>query len=81
MQSLHITTETVSSNPAHDEVYSIQLDVITFVSDLWQVGGFLPALRFPPQIKLAIHDITEILLQANSLVKYLSKYYQLDILI
>jgi hypothetical protein len=25
---------------------------IKFVSDLQQVGGFLPALRFPPPIKL-----------------------------
>jgi hypothetical protein len=31
----------VSSNPAHGEVYSIQLNVIKFVSDLRQVGGFL----------------------------------------
>jgi hypothetical protein len=26
--------------------------VIKFVSDLWQVSGFLRVLRFPPQIKL-----------------------------
>jgi hypothetical protein len=31
------------------EVYSVQHYVIKFVSDLWQVGGFL---RFPPPIKL-----------------------------
>ena len=42
----------VSSNPFHGEVYSIQLYVIKFVSDLLQVGGFLRVLRFPPQIKL-----------------------------
>jgi hypothetical protein len=23
-----------------------------FVSDLWQVGGFLRVLQFPPQVKL-----------------------------
>jgi hypothetical protein len=35
------------------EVYSIQHhDVIKFVSDLRQVGGFLWVLRFPPPIKL-----------------------------
>jgi hypothetical protein len=41
MQSVSITTNVVSSNPAHGEVYSIQLYVIKFVSDLWEVGGFL----------------------------------------
>ena len=41
MQSVTITTTVVSSNPAHGEVYSIQhYAMITFVSDLWQVGGF-----------------------------------------
>jgi hypothetical protein len=29
-------------------------DVYQFVSDLWQVGGFLRALRFPPPIKQTI---------------------------
>jgi hypothetical protein len=36
-----ITTKIVSSNPVHGEVYSIQHYVIKFVSDLWQVSGFL----------------------------------------
>jgi hypothetical protein len=39
----------VSSYPVHGEVYSIQHYVIKFVSDLWQVVGFL---QFPPPIKL-----------------------------
>jgi len=30
----------------------VQHYVIKFVSDLWQVGGFLRVLRFPPPIKL-----------------------------
>jgi hypothetical protein len=30
----------VSSNPVHDEVYSIEQYVIKFVSDLRRVGGF-----------------------------------------
>jgi len=47
------STTVVSSNPAHGEVYSIQLYVIKFVSDLRQVGGFLRVLQFPPQIKLS----------------------------
>jgi len=53
VQSVPITTKVVSSNPVHAEMYSIQHYVIKFVSDLWQVGGFFRALRFPPPIKLA----------------------------
>jgi hypothetical protein len=52
MQSVPITTNVVSLNPAHGEVYSIQDYVIKFVSDLQQVGGFFLALPFPPPIKL-----------------------------
>ena len=32
------------------------------VSDLLQVDDFFRILRFPPPIKLTVHDITEILL-------------------
>jgi hypothetical protein len=53
-----ITTKVVSSNPAHDEVYSIQHYVIKFVIDLQQDGGFPWVLLFPPPIKL-YNDITE----------------------
>ena len=41
MQSEPITIKVVISNPVHGGVYSIQHDVIKFVSDLRQVGGFL----------------------------------------
>ena len=37
----------VNSNPAHEEVYTIQHYVIMFVSNLRQVGGLLWVLRFP----------------------------------
>ena len=37
--------------------------MIKFVSDLWQVGGFLWVLRFPPPNKTDHRDITEILLK------------------
>ena len=47
MQSLPITTKVVSSNPVRGEVYSIQHDVIKFVSDLRQVGGFHRVLKVP----------------------------------
>ena len=51
MQSVPVTTNVVSSNRAHGEVYSIQhyvIKLIKFVSDLRRVGGFLRVLRFPP---------------------------------
>ena len=60
MQWVLITTEVVSSYPAHGKVCSIQHYVIQFISDLRQVGGFL---RFPPLKKIDRHDITEILLK------------------
>jgi hypothetical protein len=52
VKSVPIVTKFVSSNPVHGEVYSIQHYLITFVSDLRQVGGFPRVLRFPPPIKL-----------------------------
>ena len=52
VQSVHITTNVVSSNPAHGEVYSIQHYVIKLVSDLRKVGGFFRVLQFPQSIKL-----------------------------
>ena len=50
--SISITTEVVSSNPVHGEVFSIQHYVIKFVNDLWQVSGFIRIFRFPPPIKI-----------------------------
>ena len=61
MQSVPITTDVVSSTPEHGEVYLIQHYVIKFVSDLRQVSDFLRVLRFPQQIRIVRHDITEIL--------------------
>ena len=55
-----INTDDVSSNPPYGEVYSIQLKMIKFVSDLGYVGVFL---RFPPPIKVTITIFNEILLR------------------
>jgi len=52
MQSVSITPNVVSTNPAQGEVYSIQHYVIKFVSGLRKVDGFLRVLRFPPPMKL-----------------------------
>ena len=53
------TTCVISLNPVHGEVYSIHY-VIKFVSDLWQIGGFLqviiPDITFR-LIKLDDHDV------------------------
>jgi len=51
MQSMPITTNVVSLNPAHGEVYSIQHYVKKFVSNLQQLGCFLRVVQFPPPIK------------------------------
>ena len=42
-----------------------EINVIKFVKDLWQAGGFLRLLRFPPPIKLTtmIYPVTEIMLK------------------
>jgi hypothetical protein len=48
----------VSSNPNHGVVHSIQQYVVKIISDLRQVGGFLPSTN-----KTDSHDITEILLK------------------
>jgi hypothetical protein len=53
VQSWAITSNVVISKKcAHGKVYLILHSVIKFVSDLWQVGGFLWVLWFPPPIKL-----------------------------
>ena len=57
-----ITTNVVSLNFVHGEVYSIYY-VIKFVSDLRQVGCFLRVIRFPAPIKLIVYDKIEILLK------------------
>jgi hypothetical protein len=46
VQSVPITTKVVSLNVAQ----AIKHCVIKFVSDLWQVGGFLQVFRFLPPI-------------------------------
>ena len=54
MQSVPITTEVVSSNPAHGEVYSMQHYVKMLVSDFRQVGGYILVLGFYTPIKVRV---------------------------
>jgi len=58
-----ITTNVVSTNPAHDEVYAKQHYVIKFASNLLQVCGFLRVLWFHSTNETDHHHITEILLK------------------
>jgi hypothetical protein len=60
IESVPIATNVASSNPTHDEVYSIQRYVIKCVIDLRQVGGFL---RVSFTNKTDPHDIPEELLK------------------
>jgi hypothetical protein len=57
MQSVHITTKIVSSNPVHDEVYSIQQYVTKLVID------FSPGTPVSSTNNNDRYDITEILLK------------------
>ena len=61
MQSVPITTKVVNYNPVHDEVHSIQHQVIKFVSDVPQVGGFHWILRCHP----STNNIAKILLKVT----------------
>ena len=45
------------------QAYSIQQYVRKFVSDLWQVGGFLKGTPVSTTNRTDSHDITEILLK------------------
>ena len=59
-----MTTKVVSSSLVHDVVYSIQLYVIKFISDLRQVSGFL-RYYVSSTNKTDSHDIAEILLKVT----------------
>ena len=63
VQSVPITTKVVSSNPLHDEMYSIQHYVIKFVSDMRKVGSFSTVTSVSFTNKTDRHDISEILLK------------------
>ena len=51
IQSVPITTNVMSSNSVHGNVYLVQNYVIKFVSDLRQIICYLRVLRFPLPIK------------------------------
>ena len=58
---MHITIKVVSPNPAHGRVYSIQLYVIKFVSDFWQVVGFPTSTLVSSTNKTDSNNIARIL--------------------
>jgi hypothetical protein len=62
-QSVLMTSNVVSSNPANGDVYSIENYMIKFVSDLRQVGGFLRVTPVSLANKTDRHDIIKSLLK------------------
>ena len=62
MQSVPITTKVVSSNPTHDEVYSIQLYVIKFRCDFTAGRWCSPGTTISSSNKTD-HNIAEIVLK------------------
>ena len=63
MQSLPITTKVVSSNPVHDEVYSIQHLCDKVCQWLTTCRWFSPGIPVSSTNKTDCHVITEILLK------------------
>ena len=63
VQSVPITTEVVSSNPVHGEVYSIQHYVIKFCQWLVTDRRFSLGTMVSSSNKTDRHDITEVLLK------------------
>jgi len=63
VQSVPITTNVVSSIPAHGEVYLIKHYVIKFVIDLRQVDDFFPGTPVSSTNNTDRYDITEIYLK------------------
>ena len=53
------TTCAISVYHSHGKLYTIQLYVITFVNDLWQVGDFLRILRFPDKVLILYYNKTD----------------------
>jgi hypothetical protein len=77
VQSVPITTKLVSSNPVHGKVYSIQLYVIKFVSDLWQVGGLLRILDHEgPKKEYKLYNMLVILVFVNLTNVIVTFYFQ-----
>jgi hypothetical protein len=57
------STDVMSSNAIHWEMYTIQHCVIKFVSYLWQIVFFFPSTPVSFTNKTDRHDIAEILLK------------------
>jgi hypothetical protein len=55
----------VNSNPAHARYTRNNINVIKFLSDLLQIGGFSPGTPVSSTNKTDRHDITEILLKVG----------------
>jgi hypothetical protein len=77
-----ITIKVVNLNPVHGDVYSTPNYVITSVSDLWQVGGFLRVLRQHTLLLLYVrlaHIILTCSISVNDIYKYVILWVYSDI--
>ena len=73
IKSVPITTNVVSSNPDHGEVYWIHHYVIKIFTDLRQVGVFSPCSPVSSTDKTDRHNLTEIFLNNPVRQNYLAK--------
>lgn len=48
------------TNPAHAEMYSVQINVINFFTDFGQVGGFFQGLWFPYSCNITFYQLHSI---------------------
>ena len=60
------TTCAISVYHSHGKVYTIQLYVITFVNNLWQVDDFLRILRFPDKVLILYYNKTDTFITGSS---------------
>jgi hypothetical protein len=75
IQSVPVTINVVSLNPAHGKVYSIQHYVIKFVSDLQQVSGFFPDTLVSSKKKLIAEILLKVALNTITRALTLQKHH------
>lgn len=78
MYSVPITTGVASLFLVYGEFVLVSTVFCLFVSDLYQVGGFLLVPPFPPPIKLAVVNITEIVFETSVKNTFLSNTERLQ---
>ena len=72
VQSVHITTKVVSSNPFNGEVYLIQHYVIKFVSDLYLIQHYV--IKFVSDLYSIQHYVIKFVSDLYSIQHYVIKF-------